>query len=75
MYLFIFISTFLFCIEYEIKSDASLHDTRLALAVAGRLISKAGQPESVEADLPGLGSCATPVLPELGGKGRWKTPR
>jgi hypothetical protein len=34
------------------------------------MISEAGQLEMVEADLPDLGSCATPVVPELGRKGR-----
>jgi hypothetical protein len=33
------------------------------------LISEAGQLELVEANLPSLGSYATPVVPELGGKG------
>jgi hypothetical protein len=56
--------------QYEIKNVASLHDTRPAPAVAGSLISKAVQLELVEANLPDLGSCATPVVPELGGKGR-----
>jgi hypothetical protein len=34
------------------------------------LISEAGQLELVEANVPDLGSCANPVVPELGGKGR-----
>jgi hypothetical protein len=33
------------------------------------MISKAVQLELVEADLPDLGSGATPVVPELGGNG------
>jgi hypothetical protein len=53
----------------KLKSVASLHDTRPALAAAGTLISKDGQLELVEASLPDLSSCATPVVPELGGKG------
>jgi hypothetical protein len=56
-------------IQYEIKSVASLHDTRHALAVAGTFISEVGQLELVEVNLPDLGSCATPVVPELRGKG------
>jgi hypothetical protein len=52
------------------KTIASLHDTRPAQAAAGSLIGKAVQLELVEADLPDLGSYATPVVPELGGKGR-----
>jgi hypothetical protein len=51
------------------KSVASLHDTRHALAAAGSLISKAVQLELVESNLLDLGSCATPVVPEPGGKG------
>jgi hypothetical protein len=51
------------------KSVASFHDTRHAPAAAGILISEAGQREQVEANVPDLGYCATPVLPELGGKG------
>jgi hypothetical protein len=34
------------------------------------LINKDVQLELVEANLPDLGSRATPVVPELGGKGR-----
>jgi hypothetical protein len=34
------------------------------------LISEADQRELVEANVPDLGSCVTPVVPELGGKGR-----
>jgi hypothetical protein len=34
------------------------------------LISKAGQLELVETNMLDLGSYATPVVPELGGKGR-----
>jgi hypothetical protein len=56
--------------QFEIKSFASLHDTRHAPAAAGTLISEDGQLELVEANLLDLGSCATPVVPELGGKGR-----
>jgi hypothetical protein len=52
------------------KSVASLHDTRRAPAAAGSLISKAVQLELDESNLPHLGSYATPVVPELGGKGR-----
>jgi hypothetical protein len=33
-------------------------------------MSEAGQREVVVANVPYLGSCATPVVPELGGKGR-----
>jgi hypothetical protein len=33
------------------------------------LISEVGQLELVEANLPNLGYRATPVVPELGGKG------
>jgi hypothetical protein len=51
------------------KNVASLHDTRHAPAAAGMLPSKADQLELVEADLRDFGSCATPVVPELGGKG------
>jgi hypothetical protein len=50
------------------KDVASLHDTRPAPATAGSLISKAGQRELVESYMPDLGSCATPVVPEIGGK-------
>jgi hypothetical protein len=38
------------------------------------LSSKDVQLELVESNLPDLGSCATPVEPELGGKGKRKTP-
>jgi hypothetical protein len=34
------------------------------------MISEAGQRELVEANLHDLGFCATPVVPEVGGKGR-----
>jgi hypothetical protein len=47
-----------------------VHDTRPAPAVAGLLISKDGLLELVEANLPDLSSCATPVVPELGGEGK-----
>jgi hypothetical protein len=59
-----------FWIHSEIKSVASLHDTRPAPAAAGSLISKDVPLELVEANLPSLGSRATPVVPELRGKGR-----
>jgi hypothetical protein len=39
------------------------------------LISKAGQRELVEANVPNLGYRATPVLPKLGGKACEKPPR
>jgi hypothetical protein len=39
------------------------------------LISKVGQREMVEANVPDLGSRATPVVPELGGKACEKPPR
>jgi hypothetical protein len=51
------------------KSVASLHDTRPAPAATGTLISEDGHLELVEANLLDLGSCATPVVPELRGKG------
>jgi hypothetical protein len=51
------------------KSVAGLHDTRPTPAEAGSLISKAVQLELVESNLPDLGSCATPVVPEPWGKG------
>jgi hypothetical protein len=51
------------------KSVASLHDTRPSPAAAGMLISEASQRELVEANVPDHGYRATPVLPELGGKG------
>ena len=38
------------------------------------LISNAFRLELVEASLPDLGSCATPVVPELGGKADEKPP-
>jgi hypothetical protein len=69
-FFFFLIYTFFCWIHYEIKSVASLHDTRLDLAAAGSLISKAVQLELVKSDLPDLGSCAAPVVPELGGKGK-----
>jgi hypothetical protein len=50
------------------KNVASLHDTRPSPTAAGMLIREVGQLELVEANLPDLGSCATPVVPELGGK-------
>jgi hypothetical protein len=59
-----------FWIQYEIKDVASLHDTRLAPAAAGSLISKVVQLELVEAYMPDLGSYASPVVPVLGGKGK-----
>jgi hypothetical protein len=34
------------------------------------LISKVVELELVVTNVPDLGSCATPVVPELGGKGR-----
>jgi hypothetical protein len=37
------------------------------------LISEAGERELVEANVHDLGYCATPVLPELGGKACEKT--
>jgi hypothetical protein len=63
-YLYVF-----FRIHYEIKSVASHHDTRPAPPTAGMLINEDGQLELVQANVPNLGSCATPVVPELGGKG------
>jgi hypothetical protein len=57
------------------KTVASLHDARHVPAAAGTLISEAGQLELVEANLHGLGSCATPVVPELGEKACEKPPR
>jgi hypothetical protein len=57
------------------KNVASLHDPRPAPAAAGTLISDASQLVLVEADLPDLGSCATPVVPELGGKACENPPR
>jgi hypothetical protein len=62
--------TCFFWIQYETENVASLHDTRPALAAAGSLISKVVHLKLVEANLPYLGSCATPVVPELGGKGK-----
>jgi hypothetical protein len=75
MYLLFFDLYVLFWIQYEIKSVASLHDTRHAPADAGMLISEAGQLEMVEANLPDLGYRATPIVPELGGKACEKPPR
>jgi hypothetical protein len=77
MYL-LFSDLYDFWIMYEIKSVASLYDTRPAPVAAGTLIGDAddaGHLELVEADLPNLCSCATPVLPELGGKAGEKPPR
>jgi hypothetical protein len=59
----------------EIKNVASLHDTRRAPTAAGMFITEAGQLEQVEANLHDLGSYATPVVPELGGKACEKPPR
>jgi hypothetical protein len=64
------IYTCFFLILYEMKNVASLHDTRPAPAAAGSLIGKAVQLELVESNLPDLGSCATPVVPETWGKGK-----
>jgi hypothetical protein len=64
-----------FWIQYEIKSVASLHDTRPAPAAAGMLITEIGQRELVEANVHDLGFRATPVLPELGGKACENPPR
>jgi hypothetical protein len=64
-----------FRIHYEIKSVASLHDTRPAPGASGTPISEVGQLELVEVNLPNLGSCATPVVPELGGKACENPPR
>jgi hypothetical protein len=69
------IYAFYFWIQYETKSVASLHDTRLAPAAAGMVGSEAGQLELVEVNLPNLGYRATPVVPELGGKACEKPPR
>jgi hypothetical protein len=69
MYFLFFFYTYFFRIQLEIKIVASLHDTRPAPAVVGTMSSEAGQLELVEANLLDLGSCATPVVPELGGKG------
>jgi hypothetical protein len=44
------------------------------LPPAGALIGLVGEHALVESGMPGLGSCATLVVPELGGKGRRKTP-
>jgi hypothetical protein len=68
MYILVFDSYVFFWIQYEVKSVASLHDTRVAPAAAGLLISEAGQRELVEANVSDLGYRATPVVPELGGK-------
>jgi hypothetical protein len=54
MYLLVFDSMCFFCIPYEKKSVAILHDTRPALAAAGKLMSEAGQLVLVESDLPYL---------------------
>jgi hypothetical protein len=59
----------LYALNFDSDPYASLHDMRSAPAAAGSLISEAGQIEMVEANLHDLGSCATPVVPELGGKG------
>ena len=69
MYLLFFNLYVFFWIQYEIKSVASLHDTRPAPTAAGSLISMVVQLELVESKLPHLGSCATPVVPEPRGKG------
>jgi hypothetical protein len=61
--------------QYEIKSVASLHDTRHAPTVAGMLIIEVGQLELVEANVLDLGYRATPVVPEIGGKACEKPPR
>jgi hypothetical protein len=50
----------------QYKSVDSLHDTRPAPAAVGSLISKVVQLELVESNLPDLGFCATPVVPEPG---------
>jgi hypothetical protein len=70
MYLSFFDLYVFFGYIMKYKSVACLHDTRPALAAAGTLISEANQLELVEANMPDLGSCATPVVPELGGEGR-----
>jgi hypothetical protein len=75
MYLLLFNLYGFFPIHYEIKSVASLHDMRHALASAGMLISEVGQLDLVDAHLPDLGYRATPVVPELGGKACEKPPR
>jgi hypothetical protein len=75
MYLLFFNLYVFFWIQYETKSVASLHDTRPAPAVAGMLISEAGQLELVEANLHDLGYRATPVVPELRGKACETLPR
>jgi hypothetical protein len=64
-----------FWIQCEIKSVASLHDTRHARAAAGMMISEARQRELVEANVPDLGYRTTPVLLELGGKTCENPPR
>jgi hypothetical protein len=63
-----------FCIQYEIKSVAILHDTRRAPAAAGTPISYASQRVLVEADTHDLCSFATPVVPVFGGKVRREPP-
>jgi hypothetical protein len=68
-----FYSICFFCVQYEKKSVAILHDTPLALAAAGTMIGEAGQ--LVLVNLPDLRSCATPVVPELGWKGMRKPSR
>jgi hypothetical protein len=56
-----------YIMEYKMSLISTI---RAAPAAAGSLICKAVQLELVEANLPDLGSCATPVVPELGGKGK-----
>jgi hypothetical protein len=68
--IFFWIYTYFFGYSMKQKSVASLHDTRPSPAAAGTLTSEAGHVELVEANLHDLGSCATPVVPELGGGGR-----
>jgi hypothetical protein len=58
----------------QYKSVASLPDTRPAPAAAGSLISKVVQLELVESNLPDLGSCATPDVPEPRGERQVKNP-
>ena len=74
IYYFLTYTIFFSWIQYEIKNVAILHDTRPAPAAAGLPISKAGQHELVESNMPDLGFCATPVVPEVGGKAGEKTP-
>jgi hypothetical protein len=52
------------------KYKMSLVSTIRGLLQPGSLISKAVQLKLVESNLPDLGSCATPVVPKLGGKGK-----